>query len=190
MLRILKRVIHKIVRRRPSMNSVPLTYVQELVKQGLSVGKDFHMGPEVIIDDAHCWHISIGNSVTLAPRVHILAHDASTKMFLGLTRIGNVAIGNNVFIGAGSIILPGVVIGSRVVIGAGSVVSRNVPDNSVAAGNPARVICGIDDFLDRRRRQLQGLPVFDARFTVPSGVTDAMKAEMNEKMKGGFAYID
>lgn len=45
------------------------------------MGDNFHAQEGVIIDPGHCWLIEIGNNVTLAPRVHILAHDASTKIF-------------------------------------------------------------------------------------------------------------
>lgn len=57
-----------------------------------------------------------------------------------------INIGNNVFIGYGSIILPGVTIGDNVVIGAGSVVSRDIPSNCVAAGVPCRVLKPLDDY--------------------------------------------
>ena len=80
----------------------------KLVKMGLKVGENFNRLNGVILDPSHCWLISIGNNVTLAPRVHILAHDASTKTFLNYTKIGHVKIGNNVFIGAESIVLPNV----------------------------------------------------------------------------------
>lgn len=106
---------------------------------------------ECIIDPGHCWLISIGDNVTLAPRVHILAHDASTKRILGYTLIGRVTIGNNVFIGAGSIILPNVKIGNNVIVGAGSVVSRTIPDNSAALGTPARIICSYEEFVEKRK---------------------------------------
>lgn len=62
-----------------------------------------------------------------------------------------VKIGSNVFVGAGSIILPGVTIGDRVVIGAGSVVTKDIPDNSVAVGNPAKVICSHDRYMQNKR---------------------------------------
>lgn len=78
------------------------------ISNGLKIGENCHILGECIIDPGHCWLISIGDNVTLAPRVHILAHDASTKRILGYTLIGRVTIGNNVFIGAGSIILPNV----------------------------------------------------------------------------------
>ena len=121
--------------------------LDKLIRRGLVVGTGFTRMGGVIIDPSHCWHIAIGDNVTLAPRVHILAHDASTKVFLGYTRVENTRIGNNVFIGAGSIVLPGVTIGSNVVIGAGSVVSKDIPDNTVAVGNPARVLKPLSDFI-------------------------------------------
>ena len=129
--------------------------LKKLLKRGLIVGKNFHRMLGVRIDPSHCYHIKIGDNVTLAPRVHILAHDASTYMFLGKTRAANVVIGNEVFIGASSIVMPGVHIGNRVIIGAGSVVTKDVPDNSVAVGNPARVLMSIDEYLDREKAKMQ-----------------------------------
>ena len=114
--------------------------LERLIKDGLSVGDNFHAQEGVIIDPGHCWLIEIGNNVTLAPRVHILAHDASTKNILGYTKISNVKIGNNVFVGAGTIILPGVTIEDNVIIGAGSVVTKDVLPYSIVGGCPAKVI--------------------------------------------------
>lgn len=160
-----------------------------MVKRGLIVGRNFNMMEDVIIDSAHAWHIQIGDDVTLAPRVHILAHDASTKIHLNYTRIGKVSIGNRVFIGASSIILPGVCIGSDVIIGAGSIVSKNIPNGQVVAGNPAKFICSIDDFLANKRSEMEKVPCFGEEYTIMKNVTDAMKAEMNTKMKDGIGYI-
>lgn len=129
-------------------------HLDKLIKRGLKVGKNFHRMGGVSIDATHCYHIAIGDNVTLAPRVQILAHDSSTMMFLGKTRAANVCIGDNVFIGAGSIILPGVHIGNRVIIGAGSIVSKDIPDNSVAAGNPAKVLGPIDEYLEKEKAQM------------------------------------
>lgn len=121
-------------------------HIEKLMKRGLKIGKNFNRMGGVIIDPSHCYHITIGDNVTLAPRVHILAHDASSFIFIGKTRAANVVIGDNVFIGASSIILPGVHIGNRVIIGAGSVVTKDIPDNSVAVGNPAYVIGTVDAY--------------------------------------------
>lgn len=129
-------------------------HLDKLLKRGLKIGKNFTRMSGVVIDASHCYHITIGDDVILAPRVHILAHDASTWLFLGKTRAANVTIGNQVFVGAGSIILPGVHVGNRVIIGAGSIVTKDIPDNSVAVGNPAKVICDIDTYLAKEKAKM------------------------------------
>ena len=63
-----------------------------LIKMGMKVGKNFLRLNGVILDPSHCWLINIGDNVTMAPRVHILCHDASTKQFLGYTKIGRVTV--------------------------------------------------------------------------------------------------
>lgn len=140
--------------------------LDKLIKRGLVVGENLTVWDGVFIDPAHCWHIKIGNDVTLAAKVHILAHDASTKLFLGHTRVSNVSIGNNVFIGVGTIILPGVTIGNNVLIGVGSVVSHDIPDNSVAFGNPARVVKSLDDYLEREKGRMKENNVFGEEYTL------------------------
>ena len=70
---------------------------EKLIKMGMRVGENFTRLNDVILDPAHCWLIEIGNNVTMAPRVHVLCHDASTKQFIGYTKIGGVKVGNNVF---------------------------------------------------------------------------------------------
>ena len=129
-------------------------HLDKLIKRGLKVGKNFHRMGGVLIDPWHCYHITIGDNVVLAPRVHILAHDASTGIFLGKTRAANVVIGNNVFIGAGTIILPGVHIGNNVIVGAGSIVTKDIPDNSVAVGNPCKVISSLDEYLAKEKAKM------------------------------------
>ena len=64
-----------------------------------------------------------------------------------------IKIGNNVYIGNNVIILPGVTIGNNVVIGAGAVVSKNIPDNSVAVGIPARVIKTADEYFEKLQKE-------------------------------------
>lgn len=164
----------------------PLPY---LIKQGLVVGRHFRMLEDVVIDPSHCWLITIGDEVTLAPRVHILAHDASTKRHLNYTRLGKVTIGNRVFVGASTLILPGVTIGSDIVIGAGSVVTHDVSSGAVVVGNPARVICSLEDFLARRKSEMETVPLFGDEYTLRKDVSDAMKADMIKLMKGRYAYV-
>src|SRR5664280_298386 len=116
MISLLKRILRKIL----GLN--PPDQVGILVKRGLKIGKNFKMLDECIIDDSHCWHIEIGDDVTLAPRVHILAHDASTKMHLNYTKIKDFKIGLKVFLGVDCLILTGVITGNEAVTGAGAAV--------------------------------------------------------------------
>lgn len=166
--------------------------VRKLKRRGLLVGENFHMLGGCIIDYSHCWLISIGNDVTLAPRVCILAHDASTKRALGYTRIARTVIGDRVFVGASSVILPGVIIGDDVIIGAGSVVTKDVPSGSVVAGNPARVLCSMKDYLSLRSQEIEDgyCPVFGSEYTMAGGITDLMKRDMLERLdcspSGGY----
>lgn len=158
-----------------------------LKERGLTVGKNFNMQQGCIIDDSHCWMITIGDDVTLAPNVHILAHDASTKKVLGYTMIKPVHIGNNVFIGAGSIILPGVIIGDDVIVGAGSIITKDIPSNSVVCGN--RIIKTYSKFIEEKKKDLEQAKseyrVFDETYTVKESVTEEKKKEMKQK-NGGF----
>lgn len=164
--------------------------LEKLKKAGLKVGENFNMRRGCIIDGSHCWLITIGDNVTLAPRVHILAHDASTKRHLNHTKIGLVNIGNKTFIGAGSIILPNVSIGNNCIIGAGSIVSKNIPDNSVAVGNPAKVICTTEEYIEKQKKLMEQRPVYDSKWTIPGKITDEMKKEMIEALKDGISFVE
>src|SRR5690606_1850730 len=84
-----------------------------------------------------------------APGSLITAHDASTFLFSRKYRVEKVIIGNNVFLGANSVVLPGVTIGDNVIVGAGSIVTKSLPSGGVYAGNPARRICSVDEYITR-----------------------------------------
>ena len=89
--------------------------LQKLKEKGFICGENFNMYSSYI-DGNYPYLISVGNNVTLS-HCSILAHDASTKMYLGKSKIGKVVIGNNVFAGYESVILPNVTIGNDVIIG-------------------------------------------------------------------------
>ena len=163
---------------------------EKLVSMGMKVGTHFSRLNGVILDPGHCWLIEIGDNVTIAPRVHILCHDASTKQFLNYTKIGRVTIGNNVFIGAESVVLPGVTIGSNVVIGANSTVTHDIPDNSVAVGSPARVICTLEAYLEKERSRMETAPCFGEDYTLRKSISQEKKQEQKDALAGKIGYVD
>lgn len=163
---------------------------EKLISMGMKVGKNFGRLNGVILDPSHCWLIEIGDNVTMAPRVHILCHDASTKQFLGYTKIGRVTIGNNVFIGAESVVLPGVTIGDNVVIGANSTVTHDIPENSVAVGSPARVICSLDEYLEKEKERMQTAPVYGEEYTLRQNVPMELRMKQKADLEGKIGYID
>lgn len=108
--------------------------------------------------------IRLGDNVKVASNVKFITHDITFRM-LNLhpdlngekfnEKLGCIEVGNNVFIGSGTTILYDVKIGSNVIIGANSLVTKDIPDNSVAAGTPAKVIGTFDSFLNKRRSEAQ-----------------------------------
>ena len=163
---------------------------ESLIKKGLQVGKNFKRLYGVILDPSHCWLIKIGDNVTMAPRVHILCHDASTKVHLGYTKIGKVTIGNNVFIGAESVVLPGVTIGNDVIIGANSTVTKSIPDRMVTAGNPARIICTLDEYLKKQKSKMEKGPVYDEDYTLRGNLTEEKKQQMIDELQDTMGFVD
>lgn len=112
----------------------------------ITIGDNFYANHGLTILDG-C-PVKIGNNVFLGPNVGIYtaSHPISAKVRrMGLEYGKPITIGNDVWIGGGSIINPGVNIGNNVVIGSGSVVTKDIPDNVVAAGNPCKIIREITD---------------------------------------------
>lgn len=162
---------------------------ETLVKRGLVVGKNFSRQGGCRIDTSYCHLITIGDDVGLAPNVVLLAHDNSPKRFCGIARLGRIDIGNHVFIGAGTIVLPDVTIGDNVIIGAGSVVTRDIPSNSVAAGNPAKVIRPLDEFISCTISKAKQSPVFENKLYTSLNLTNERRQEMKEKLANGAGYF-
>ena len=163
---------------------------EKLIEMGMKVGKNFNRLNGVILDPGHCWLINIGDNVTLAPRVHILCHDASTKMFLNYTKIGGVTIGNNVFIGADTVVLPGVTIGNNVVVGANSTVTHNIPENTVVVGSPAKKICSLEEYLTKEKERMDSAPCYDETYTLRKNVSMELRMKQKDELEGKIGYID
>lgn len=163
---------------------------ERLIRMGLKVGENFGRLNGVILDPSHCWLITIGDNVTLAPRVHILAHDASTKEFLNYTRIGRVNIGSNVFIGAESVVLPNINIGDNVVIGANSTVTKDIPSNTVYAGNPVKYICTLEEYIEKNKVRMEESFIYGEEYTLRAKIDDSKKNQMYEELKNKFGFVD
>lgn len=91
--------------------------------------------------------VEIGEGFISAPGSIILAHDASTIIHTGKSRVERTKIGKKVFLGANAVVLPGITIGDNVIVGAGAVVTKDVPAGVVVGGNPARVISTVDKYI-------------------------------------------
>lgn len=163
---------------------------ERLIKMGMKVGNQFQRLNGVILDPSHCWLIEIGDNVTMAPRVHVLCHDASTKKFLNYTKIGRVTIGNNVFIGAEVVVLPGVTIGNNVIVGANSTVTHDIPDNTVVVGTPAKVICTLEEYLNKEKERMESAPCYGEEYTLRKDVSMEKRMKQKEELKGKIGYID
>ncbi len=97
--------------------------------------------------------ITIGSHCVIGKKTLLITHDYSRNFPTdGLSTMtkGKITIGDHTFIGMRCIILPGVSIGKNVIVGAGTVVTKSIPDNMVAAGNPARVICSLEKYMEKR----------------------------------------
>ncbi len=131
-------------------------------KAGVKVtGKLFIYGGNRGMFGSEPFMIEIGDNVHITGECQFLTHDGSTLIFrkeiptLEITK--PIKIGNDVFIGYRVLIMPGVTIGNRCVIGAGSVVTKNIPDNSLAVGNPCKVIKSSDELLEKLQTESLGI---------------------------------
>lgn len=181
---MLRRILKKIVYRIRGEYTI-----EQLKKMGLCVGENFNPQLGFELDPSHCWLIEIGDNVTFGPHVQVLAHDASTYNTLGYTKIGRVWIGNNVFVGAGSIILPNVKIGDNTIVGAGSVITRDVPANVVCAGNPAKIISSMDEYVKKNKKSLEKCPVYQEEYTLRNGITMEQKKQQKSDLEKSIGYI-
>jgi len=164
------------------------SYLKKLIDKGLVLGKNVSIIDTFFFDPSHCFLISIGDNCTIAPGVRLIAHDASTKKFLGYTKIGRIDIGKNCFLGDSTIVLPCVTIGHGSIVGAGSVVTKDIPVGMVAAGNPAKVICPVAEYLDKIKAISRDKKIFSEDYFIEN-LNMAKRNEIIQSLDKSIGFI-
>ena len=126
-----------------------------------SQGENCYIAKSANIPDPYL--VTIGNNVWITEGCHLLGHDASVIMInimknRHFDNVGPIKIGDNCFLGNNVIILPGTKIGSNTIVGAGSVVTKDIPDGSVWAGNPARHISSLEEYIEKIKNNTNSYP--------------------------------
>jgi len=153
-------------------------FIKHLRFKGILIGDKIKFYGElrsIRIDLTRPSLVEIGDNVAFNRNFTLLTHDYISKVFLHkyndfLPSSGKVVIGNNVSFGQNCTVLKGVRIGNNCFIGYGSVVTKDIPDNSVAIGIPAKVICTIEEYYERRKNQC-----IDEAFTYARSIKERYK---------------
>ena len=153
----IKKIVRKVIYGKYNSSD---SYINYLRKKGCTIGTGTSIfePKKTYIDFTRPHLINIGNDVKITRGVTILTHGYDwavlSKVYNEvLGSAGHVTIGNNVFIGVNTTILKGVNIGNNVIIGANSLVNKDIPNNMVVGGNPARVIMTVEDYYDKRKKE-------------------------------------
>ncbi len=128
-----------------------------LIKQGARIGKGTRFNCYTSAFGSEPYLVEVGQDCLFAFGTYFVTHDGGIKVLNSLKKFGSqqmlkmapIKVGNNVYTGMYAMIMPGVTIGNNVIIGAHAVVTHDIPDNSVAVGIPARVVCSIEDYYQR-----------------------------------------
>ncbi len=129
-------------------------------------------------------YVSLGDNVRLSGCT-LFCHDGSINMVnrafgLKLDRVGKIEIRDNVFIGHGAIVLPGVTIGPNAIIAAGAVVSRDVEEGSVCGGVPAKRMCSLAELVERMKGDHRGYPWHELIETSPTPLDAALQPTLDQ----------
>ncbi|WP_028402009.1 acyltransferase [Ectobacillus panaciterrae] len=141
---LIKKKLLKILGDTEKLMKLDLLYYKSL---GVEIGNNVRFFSPLITSEPYL--LKFGNNITISTNVTFITHDNSvTKIREDSTDVfGEIVVGNNCFIGHGSIILPGVTLGDNVIVGAGSVVTKSFKHgNVIVAGNPAKIICSTEDY--------------------------------------------
>ncbi len=124
-------------------------------KIGVNMGEDVHIYGDIEWS-TEPWIITLGNHVHITNGVQFITHDGGTLVLRHLTPdleiTGPITVGDYVYIGTRAMILPNVRIGNNCIIAAGSIVTKDIPDGSVVAGAPARVIKTIEEYHEKAKK--------------------------------------
>lgn len=136
--------------------------IYNCISRGMKIGDHCRFGDHCVFDSSFCYLIKIGDHVTFSNRVQVLTHDSSLYDFIHKTKVGMVIVDDHAFIGARSLIMPGVHIGEGSIVAAGSVVTKDVLAGEVWGGVPARAMCKRKDletkFLNEKYKTLETTP--------------------------------
>ncbi len=163
-------------------------YLNGLINNGLQLGKNVEIISDYFFDPSHCFLISIGDNCTIAPNVRLIAHDASTFKLLGYTKIGKIEIKENCFIGDSTIVLPNIKIGPNSIVGSGSVVTKDVPPNTIVAGNPAKVITTVEKYIRKIEEISQSKKIFDESYFI-GNLDEIKRKEIIKSIDDSIGFI-
>ena len=137
--------------------------IEDIYKSGAKIGSNVSfispIHPNIFSSEPYL--IEIGDNTTISFDVVFCTHDGSTRVLRNLADnekekktviYGKIKVGKNCFIGCRSIILPNVTIGNNVIIGAGSIVTKDLPENSVCAGQPCKIICSLSEYKEKHKK--------------------------------------
>lgn len=126
--------------------------------KGVRFGKNLHIyGDPYSMFGTEPWCIKLGDNVHITRDVLFVTHDGGTLLFrdlvpdLEITK--PIVVGNNVYIGVRTLIMPGVTIGNNVIVAAGSIVTKDIPDDSVYGGVPAKFIKSTSEYFEKIQKE-------------------------------------
>ena len=137
----------------------PIKYYRSI---GVQIGEGTRIySKDTDIFSSEPWVVKIGNNCHITGGVKFITHDGGTLILDkeeggDFVLVGDITVGNNVYFGLRTLIMPGVTIGDNVIIGAGSIVTKDIPSNSVAVGIPARVISTKEKYIAKVAMAKQG----------------------------------
>lgn len=154
MNKFLNKVVFKVFKTLYNIIYAKLNHVGYAKRIGVNLGKNVQIyGNPYSMFSTEPWCITLGDNVHITKEVLFVTHDGGTLLFrdkipdLEITK--PIKVGNNVYIGVRTIIMPGVTIGNNVIIAAGSIVTKDVPDNVVFGGVPAKFIKPISEYFEK-----------------------------------------